>query len=248
MLVPRRLRKVLWRLSPRRWVDNSGVRLPLRHPAISVKIRRQIYWGEYEVQEAELVSRWLEPGDRVMEVGAGIGLLSVLCARVVGDENVVAYEANPELLPVIREVHEANGVAPRVENAVLGKGSGERTLFVEPAFWESSTVRGSDRARSLRVPQLDAAEELARVRPTFLIVDIEGGECEFFADVDLLTVRRVCLEVHPKLVGDAALSELFAGFFARGFALDFDGVRGNVFLFHRGERQRQHEETRAYEK
>jgi FkbM family methyltransferase len=235
-LVPRRLEKVLWRLSPRRYADNCGVRLPLRHPAISSVIRQRIYRGKYEDREAELISRWLEPDDRVMEVGAGIGFLSALCAKIVGDANVTAYEANPELIPLIRAVHEANGASPHVENALLGKGSGERNFYVEPDFWDSSTLRGSDRARSVRVPQLDAADELARLRPTFLIVDIEGGECEFFSDLDLAMIRKLCIEVHPRLVGNAALSGLVAGFFAQGLALEFGGLRGEVLLFHRADR------------
>ncbi|MBI2961667.1 MAG: FkbM family methyltransferase [Betaproteobacteria bacterium] len=229
----RRLKKLLWHIRVPKWVDNCGVRLPTDHPLITPGIRRQIFFGEYEAKEAEIVSRRLADDDVVMEVGAGIGYLSALCARRLGNGRVFAYEANPALLEIIAATHRENGVAPSVRNALLAEGAGKRTLFIEPEFWASSALAGSGAAQPIVVEQADLNAELAAVCPTFLIVDIEGGEIEFFALARLDGVRKICVETHPGMASDASLSKLFSRLFAQGFALDFSLIRKNVFYFYR---------------
>jgi FkbM family methyltransferase len=205
--------------------------LPVKHALVSPGIAREIYLGDYEAKEIEIISRRLAADDVVFEVGAGLGFLSAYCARRTGAERVFAYEANPELIPLIRETHARNGVAPALTNALLANGEGEREFHLEAEFWASSAHRGG--GRSIKVRQLDRNTELARVKPTFLIVDIEGGEAEFFAGADLSTVRKICVETHPDVLGDRLLSEMIAGLVAKGFALDFSLIRKNVFFFHR---------------
>lgn len=153
------------------------------------------------------------------------------CAKRTGSGKVFTYEANPELMPLIRETHARNGGAPTVTNAMLARGEGEREFRLEDDFWASSAHR--DGGRAITVKQLDLDSELARVRPSFMIVDIEGGEAEFFAGADLSTDRKICVETHPDVLGDRVLSEMFAGLVAKGFALDFSLIRKNVFFFHR---------------
>lgn len=230
----RRWRKVQWKLGRvADWVDNHGVLLPTAHALIAPGIGKQIFFSEYEAKEVEIVERRLGAEDTVMEVGAGIGFLSALCAKRIGSDRVVTYEANPALLPLIAETHRRNGVSPRVENALLARGDGECSFFVEPEFWASSARAVTTAAREIRIPQRDLNAALATHRPTFLIVDIEGGELDFFAYARLDGVRKICVETHPGILSDAELSGLFAGLFAQGFALDFTLIRKNVFFLHR---------------
>ena len=227
----RKLKKFAWRFKQPEWADNHGVLLPVKHALVSPGIARDIYFGDSEAKEIEIISRRLAVNDVVFEVGAGLGYLSAYCAKRTGSEKVFTYEANPELIPLIRETHARNNVAPMLINALLATGAGEREFHVEDDFWASSAHRQG--GRSITVRQLDLNSELARVRPTFLIVDIEGGEAEFFAGADLATVQKICVETHPDVLGDRVLSELFAGLVAKGFALDFALIRKNVFFFHR---------------
>jgi FkbM family methyltransferase len=227
----RRLKKFAWRFSRPDWADNHGVMLPVKHALVSPHIAREIYMGDYEAKEIEIISRRLASDDVVFEVGAGLGFLSAYCARRTGAERVFAYEANPELIPLIRATHARNNVAPTLINALLAKGDGEREFHLEDDFWASSAHRSGGRAITIR--QIDLNSELARVRPSFLIVDIEGGEAEFFADAELSMVRKICVETHADVLGDRVLSEMFAGLVAQGFALDFSLIRKNVFFFQR---------------
>lgn len=229
----RRIKKLLWRIHVPRWVDNHGVLLPTEGPGISPGIRRQIFFSEYEDKEIEIVAKRLSPDDVVMEVGAGIGFLSAYCAKRIGSGCVFAYEANPALMELIAATHRANGVAPEVRNVLLAQGEGMREFHVEPEFWASSALPGSGSATTIRVPQADLNSELRRVRPSFLIVDIEGGEIEFFELADLATVRKICVETHPGIHSSAALSRMLEGLIAQGFALDFTLMRKHVLYLSR---------------
>ena len=229
----RRLKKLLQHIYRPLWMDVAGVELPLRDPAITPPIWRDIYFGNYERKELDVIQRRLAPSDRVMEIGAGIGFLSAYCARVVGGERVHAYEANPSLIPIIQRVHARNGVGVEVVNALLGSGSGECDFFVEKDFWASSLVRRSPAAHCIRIQQRDLTDELRRVAPSFLIVDTEGGEYQLLRGAELAGVQKLCIEVHPDVLGNARLSELFSDLIKTGFALDFSLMRKNVFFFSR---------------
>ncbi len=224
----RRIKKLLWWVHVPAWVDNQGVLLPTEGPGISPAIRKEIFFGDYEAREIEIVAKRLADDDVVMELGAGIGYLSAYCAMRIGSERVFAYEANPALMELIAATYRANGVAPVVRNVLLAEGEGSREFHVEPEFWASSAVQGSGKANTISVPQADLNTELRRVRPSFLIVDIEGGEIEFFETADLATVRKICVETHPGIHSSAALSQMLGRLIAQGFALDFTLMRKNV--------------------
>lgn len=231
----KRIRTVMWPFPKGDHATNFGVRLPLKHPAITPPILKDIFFGVYESKEAELVRKRIAADDVVMEIGAGIGFLSALCAKVTGGERVFAYEANPQLIDVIKHVHDLNQVAPTVSNVLLGEGDDERTFWLEKDYWASSLIQGSKDAKPIQVRQIDLNQEIQRIQPSFLILDIEGGEYELLRHAKLDPIRKIVIEVHPHVLGYTQVSEILGWLFAAGFALDTSNLRKNVFyLFKEG--------------
>jgi len=227
----RRIKKLIWSFYQPYWSDSYGIQLPVKHPLVSPGIAKEIFFGDYEAKEIEIIRKRIEPNDVVLEVGAGLGYLSAYCAKQVGSSSVFTYEANPELIPIIRETYSRSEVDPTITNAMLAEGNGEREFHLEEDFWASSAHRTG--GRSITVQQLDLNTELERINPSFLIVDIEGGEVEFFSGANLNMVHKICVETHSDVVGDEALSKMFAGLVDKGFSLDFSIPRKNVFFFYR---------------
>ncbi len=186
---------------------------------VNEKIRNDLYAERYERGEARCVVTRLERDDVVLEIGAGMGFISALCARLIGSERVTSYEADPALIPIIRRTYELNGVAPTLVNAVLADHEGTASFFVEEHFVSSSTRRGSGASREIAVPQLDVNEEIRRIRPTCLIMDIEGAESELLPCMDLCAFRKVIIEFHPRTLGRERFQELLALLAAQGFAV-----------------------------
>ena len=179
-------------------IDGIQVRLAEQ---LSLRTLRIIATGRHEQQERRLVRRVLRADDVVMDVGAGIGLLSIMCAQVTGSERVFGYEANPALEPLANENYALNGVSPHLTIGALGRTEGELVLHVAEDFWGASVHSRGDATHAVTVPVKPFAAEIARTHATFLIVDIEGAETELFAGADLSTVRKIAVEIHPHITG-----------------------------------------------
>ena len=129
-------------------VECHGVTIPLDTPlarrVITPAILTAILSGRYEANEARFLPEIVEPGDRVLEIGAGIGVISTLLARLPEVAHIVAVEANPRLIPMIREVHALNGVSGvTLINTILGK----KEILVRPLEAPATSV-DADRVRT----------------------------------------------------------------------------------------------------
>jgi hypothetical protein len=85
-----KFKKLAWRFRQPDWADNHGVQLPVKHALVSPGIAREIYLGDYEAKEIEIISKRLAANDVVLEVGAGLGFLSAYCAKHIKAEKVFA--------------------------------------------------------------------------------------------------------------------------------------------------------------
>ena len=201
-------------------ITTQGISVPFDPRIITPKIERPMRNNRYEGGECSTLRKVLRPGDRVLELGAGLGLCSTVAALADGVERVVTIEANPELVPLIRETHRLNGVADRVDlrNAVACPQDGEGVPFyIRPDFWASS-MEGDSRAftRMETLPALGLPGLLAEVRPTVMVCDIEGGELGLFEGADLSGVRHLVLELHPKVYGVDGLARIGAALESQG--------------------------------
>jgi FkbM family methyltransferase len=179
-------------------VELAGIVVPLGDHA-SPAIREALVAGEYEEGELSALRAVLHPDDVVMEVGTGLGLLSAWCARVVGSERVFTFEANPALEQPIRRLYELNRVSPRLEICAVSHSEGSVVLRQEADIWASSTVRGKG---GIVVPARSFEQLRIAIKPTLLIVDIEGGELELVRHARFDDIDRVVIELHPDVIGE----------------------------------------------
>jgi FkbM family methyltransferase len=211
-----------------------GVRLALDETRMSATMLEVIRAGNYEREEAHHIPAIVEPGERVVELGGGIGLISALVGRSGRAERVVVYEANPHLVPLLERTHALNGVDAEVVNAVVLPRPVAPTVpfYLRRDFWASSLSPepyGYDEV--VEVPVVGFEEMLERHRPTLLVVDIEGGEAELFRDVALTGVKKVYIEVHQQVLGRIGMKRLFDAFSRRDFHYDQWHSTHGVILF-----------------
>ena len=179
-----------------------SVRLPL-DPILSRPLRQAIAGRLYERNEMDIVIMTLEPNDRVLECGAGIGLLSSYCAMRLGSDRVRTVEANPFMAPLIARTFDMNKVRPALVVGAIGPVHGQIDFHVRHNFWASSAHpdRADGAALTISVPLIPLHDEILRHRPSYLFIDIEGGEEQLTDSSDLPGVSKVMAEVHPELIG-----------------------------------------------
>ncbi len=199
-------------------VELEGVKIPIG-PYMSVNMQHVMVSGIYEKTELIFVKTYLRPDDRVMELGTGIGLISTYCAKAIGSNKVWTFEANPQLEKHIRRIYKLNGVCPELSICMLGREQGVQRFYISKDFWTSSIIstRRSDRAVNVAVKSFNS--ELRRIDPTFLIIDIEGGEFELLKDADLGNVKKIAIEIHQNLLGIDKSEELKSKLVDSGFQI-----------------------------
>ncbi len=203
-------------------IETNGIKIPFDPRIITPKIERPMRNNRYEGGECAALREYLEPGDRVLELGSGIGLLSTVAATTQGVEAVTTVEANPELIPVIAETHRINGATnvTLINGVVSAQPGTHLDFYLRPDFWASS-MEPDSRAfkRVVSVPSFQIQDLIEDKNPTVIVSDIEGAELGLFDHADLSGVRLMILEFHPKVYGDTNLMAIIGMLATKGLHL-----------------------------
>ncbi|TCL08761.1 FkbM family methyltransferase [Shimia isoporae] len=165
------------------------------------RIEAKLASGDYENKESEAALKRIKKGWRVLEIGAGLGYVSSICAQTAGAENVMSVEANPKMLDPIRANLDRNGQkgVNLVHGAVVGDSHSSETVKFRAGalFWGGGLVEeGASPDDMVEVPALPIGHLLAIHQPQFVMMDIEGGEQFLFDEKWPKCVRHVVLELH----------------------------------------------------
>lgn len=208
-----------YRMVRRPIITVEGIRIRVgRH--MSRRVERALSKGSYEREELRLIGEVLSPSDVVLEVGAGLGLVSAYCAKRLGSSRVFAYEADPDLEPCIRETYALNGVDPNLDMCAIGAQAGRVTLYRDKHFVSSSVVRRRVGAHPVEVPGKALNYVVEKARPTLLVIDAEGAERELFDGAELPGVSKVVLELHDRVIGRDGTNRVRRLLAAMGFKED----------------------------
>jgi FkbM family methyltransferase len=180
----------------------EGIKVCTTGKHISPTISRSIYNGSYEQAEIKILKSYLSKEDIVMEIGAGIGLLSAYCAKEIGSNRVFAYEANPKLGDVINKTYQINNVSPTLQICMIGEDTKIQDFYITKDFWSSSFVKPAEEIfETISISMKSFNDEVTKTDPSLLIVDIEGGEHKLFENINLHNIRKIIIELHNSSVG-----------------------------------------------
>src|ERR1700737_4546397 len=164
----------------------------------SLAYRSSFLSRKYEVEDLEVVRACIKSDDRVIELGACMGIVSCVTNKILGDKTRhVVVEANPFCISILHRNRDLNQCGFLIENCAVSQQR-EVTFHVNPAMIVASSLqRKTD--LPVRVPARLLSELDARYGPfTALIIDIEGAELETIeSSRDLLCrYRLVVVELH----------------------------------------------------
>ncbi|MEM6462282.1 MAG: FkbM family methyltransferase [Pseudomonadota bacterium] len=228
----RTLRQRIHNLLNSKTVVLDGVRLNAQASLVGTDVRTEMIRGSYEFAERKLLLSCLQPGDRVVEIGAGVGAIGLVAANAVGAANVVSYEANPDLELVIRGNHKLNNLAPKLVMKAVTVAGGSVDFYVAKSLLSSSLhSRGEHTVRTVESEAFDLI--IAEESPSVLVLDVEGAEVELLKNAKLEGIRALLIEMHPNVVGEEAIEGLEAYLKSVGFS-KVQTLHRNMLLERRG--------------
>lgn len=210
----------------------GGVSLSLPVGVATPAILEKLGDGTYEADEARSAERCVRRGFRVLELGAGIGYVTAICAQRAGPENVMSVEANPALLPVIRTNLARNSLSgvTLIHGAVTGPVTeGAMADFAVSEGYTGSSLKG--RGRRVSVPLVSVHDLIRAHKPHVILMDVEGAEADMFGRPWKCPLRYCVMELHPRKYQPRVIKKIVDFMSAMDMTYDPATSRGKVLGF-----------------
>ncbi|MBD7991749.1 FkbM family methyltransferase [Ochrobactrum sp. Sa2BUA5] len=221
-----------------------GVKVGIAQQEVSDVIWQALHQGSYEAKEAKWVFKAIRRNDRVLELGAGLGIVSSLIASITG-VRLWAFEANPHTCRLARRVIDENHHTNIVLNqGILSAGDAQTfDFYVREDLWMSSTdINQGPFNTVLQIVSADIDDFIVTHKINVLVMDIEGAERDLLENAQLAGVERIFLEFHDHLYGLDGIRAITLALAAKGFAYDPRGSCGACVLFAKDDSPRAYED------
>ncbi len=150
--------------------------------------------------ERNFLEKHVRPGMRLLDIGANLGLYSVLMARLAGPTGrVIAFEPDPELFAALQQNARLNEIRIDGHNLALGAAPGELTLH-------KSIINSGDnhlgaletplfrRAVATKVVRLD--DLLPQLAVDLIKIDVQGWELEVLRGMGATLAANPSVQVY----------------------------------------------------
>lgn len=204
---------------------------------------RNINTNNFERPEIEAGLANLRPGDRIVEMGAGSGIVGSIFAKNIDDLRIYSFEANPDLIPHIAEHYARNDVADVItlqNRIVVSADDAPATLeFHISENFLGSQMSDTDLVANSRIATIETenyAELTSQTPHNVLVMDIEGAELEFLRHADLSGIDLIMIELHPKIYGVEGAQECRSILTSSGFSIEERSSQAHVVTYKSAER------------
>lgn len=197
----------------RRLIGGEQIRFPPRWC--------RYYAADYEPATFAFLRTHAKPGQTVLDIGAHLGLFTVVLARLVGPAGrVFSFEPTALTRQVLERTVRINGcssvVEIRAEAVSRATGMAEFHDTGDPGSNANSLIRTQRSRSSANVPtiSLDDFVKSRGIQPGCLKIDVEGAELDLLrgaGDVFMRCRPAVYLSLHPAAIhkGGGSLAEVW---------------------------------------
>jgi len=187
--------KQVWRLSG----ALTGHKIKIGHPEDF-----QFVDHAYEPEVCAVIAKLVRPGWVCADIGAHVGYMTLLMAKLVGDMGtVVAFEAAPDNVQLLAENIALNGYSHRVQVVQCAVSDGLQdfvSLYRGPSSFETSITAGPRQDARIEVPATSLDRFFAPdARLDFVKMDIEGAEVAAVSGMKRILARQrpiMLVEIH----------------------------------------------------
>ena len=217
-------------------IEYNGVKVFVKNPIARHGLSR-FAKKKYEHQEAQLIKKYLPEDQPVVELGGGLGFISVFIDKHISSScHVSVIEANEDLIPIIQSTAKLNSSNVSVIHAAYAPDTNKVDLMLSNDFVESSTETSPTQNPEIqRVPtisQKDISGCLTNEKNS-LVCDIEGAEFKMVDNEDEIqdiyeNFSTLIIEIHGS---DNEQKKLSNDLCRAGYHQE--DCSGNVYVFKR---------------
>jgi FkbM family methyltransferase len=216
-------------------VEYRGMTIDLDNKQVPLPTKGTFLSRAHERAEFELIDTKLREDTNVIELGAGIGVLSCYINRILDDASTqIAVEANPELIPTLKRNRCLNDSDFIVHAGAYSPNESEVEFPILKSYKYGSMMRESGETRSVAASSITSIASQYNIDNFGLVVDIEGTELELIShEIDFIAGSSdwVMVEFHPSLYDRSRLRSAMDELRTAGFSLSAQA--DEVYLFER---------------
>lgn len=178
----------------------------------------------YEKNELPVAMFFYDKDDRVVDCGAGIGVVSCVISKHAG--YVVAIEALPEMAQVARMNLGLNWCENTmiINGALVADDRKSATFNRRTLIYASSLQESHDEVDStFEIGCVPIDDLIEKNRINCLHLDMEGGEIDIFKRVNLAPIHKIFFETHPYAYAHDDLQQVISRILSEGFEPIFLG-------------------------
>lgn len=199
-------------------------------------LRKALYSENFESVEADSMKKTLNSNDKVLDLGASIGCITLAACHIVGSENVTAIEANPALAEFAESNFSKNNFEPDYRTGLASNQAGKADFKISQDFWASSVLTKADYGDQIvQVDQIDCNQLISEKAINSITCDIEGYESVLLPQLDLEPIEKLIIELHPAVYGDTETSKIIMLLLDSGFHYRPYKSQGDVYSFTKSE-------------
>lgn len=186
----------------------SGCEFPLSKNLFTTGYYARFLFNTYEQHEVNSVKKYLKGDDKVLELGACLGIVSCVSNKQLSDKSKhVVVEANPTLISEIEKNKAVNNCGFAIENKLISDQK-ENTFHVYNLAVSGSLSEKTHNPRLKLIEKVNVEgvgiadlEKKYGFNFNVLIMDIEGGEYELLQkNFDFIErLRMMIIEFHPDM-------------------------------------------------
>ena len=209
----------------------NGVYISTSLEDISPSVQKDLFRGTYEDTERKFIEQFIKPDNRVLEIGCGIGLVSLVASKICTGGNIKSFEANPHMERVIKKNYALNGMVPNLEMKAVSSSGDNLEFYIDPDIISSSVFKRQKSSKKQIIKSEALDDILKGFNPDTIVMDVEGAEVELLTNSSLSGVVQMIVEVHPHIIGTEKISHLNDSLVAMKFKMT--AQKGKVCVYHR---------------
>ncbi len=204
----------------------NSVILDISH--VDTNIKNSFFDNSYERSELELAKIYVSSDDHILELGSGLGFISLFLLKEKNITNYCVVEANPKTVKKLEINYSKNNRVPNLIQCAVSNTTGKIQFLDSNSFW-LNRISSTDSSNTIEV-ECDTLPNIVSksgLKPTVIICDIEGGELVIKPTDIPITVKLIIIEIHPTLVSYPKAYKHLSHFITDGWQVK--DVRANTF-------------------